>query len=143
LISFIQELNITNSCKDYKPFAIYVIIFTSLGGLLYGFDIGAISGTILFIKKQLFLTDNETSFIISAVFGGCTVATLITGTAADIFGRKKMLHVGAILFITGITILIISKSFPILLVSRIIEGIGLGLLLLLPLFTSQNLYHHQ
>ena len=126
--------------KDYKAFAIYAITFASLGGLLYGFDIGAISGTILFIKKQLLLSDNQTSFIISAVFGGCTVATLITGPAADAFGRRKMLHVGAILFITGITILIASKNFPTLLVSRIIEGLGVGIITIVaPLYISESI----
>jgi len=126
--------------KDYKAFAIYAVILTSLGGLLYGFDIGAISGTILFIKKQLLLTDNQASFIISAVFGGCTVATLITGPAADTFGRKRMLQVGAILFILGVSLLITSKSFTVLLVSRIIEGIGVGIITIVaPLYISESI----
>jgi sugar porter (SP) family MFS transporter len=126
--------------KDYKAFAIYAVILTSLGGLLYGFDIGAISGTILFIKKQLLLTDNQASFIISAVFGGCTVATLITGPAADTFGRKRMLQVGAILFILGVSLLITSKSFTVLLVSRIIEGLGVGIITIVaPLYISESI----
>jgi len=52
------------------------MFFARIGGFLYGFDIGVISGAIVFIKQELSLSERQLSLIVAAVLGGGSVATL-------------------------------------------------------------------
>jgi len=54
----------------------YIMFFVRIGGFLYGFDIGVISGVIVFIKQELSFSERQLSFIVAAVLGGGSVATL-------------------------------------------------------------------
>ena len=50
-----------------KVSAGFIYFFGALGGLLFGYDTGVISGAILFIQKQMHLGTWEQGWIVSAV----------------------------------------------------------------------------
>lgn len=132
-----------NTTTDYrhkvKPFAYFIIMFAGLGGMLYGYDIGVISGALLFMKHSLNLTNTEVSSIVAAVLSGGAVATLVTGYLADRFGRRRMISIAAAIFIIGVVLLVFSNSFGMLLTARLIQGIGVGIItIIIPLYLAET-----
>jgi MFS family permease len=61
------------------------------------------------------------SLNIVAAFGG-----LVAGKAADVFGRRPTIALACVVFIAGAAIMSISEGFWLLLVGRIITGVGVG-----------------
>ena len=49
--------------KDAKWLSMATFIFAAIGGVLYGYDLGIISGALLFIRKSIPMTDNQMSFL--------------------------------------------------------------------------------
>lgn len=118
---------------------IFVIFASALAGCLYGLDIGAIGGALGFIRKELMLTSAEEGWIVGAVLYGGAVAMLITGFLADMFGRKKMIVISALIFIVGVLISAHCHQFSTLLAGRLVMGIGVGVsCILVPLYLSET-----
>lgn len=67
---------------------------------------------------------NNRQFIITALFGGMTVGTLIYGPASDSVGRKPAIFVGLVIFAIGALICFFAISFPAMLAGRFIQGLG-------------------
>ena len=122
-----------------KPFAYFIVMFAGLGGMLYGYDIGVISGALLFMQNSIQLSDTELSTIVAAVLGGGAIATLITGYLADRFGRRKMISIAAGIFIIGVLLLIFAQSYAVLLTARLIQGVGIGIItIIIPLYLAET-----
>ncbi len=111
-----------------------------LGGILYGYDLGIISGALLFMKKDLSLSPSHSSLIVSAVLGGGAVATLFSGPFADRYGRRFSLNLSGIIFTIGVIIVVFSGSFISVLVGRIVQGIGIGIItIVVPLYLVETM----
>ena len=122
-----------------KPFTFFIFAFAAIGGLLYGYDLGVISGTLLFIDKEIPLTATQTSLIVSAVLGGGSIATLISGPLADWIGRKKMIFLASVILILSTVILAIAYNFSTLLIGRLIQGISIGIItIVVPLYLTET-----
>ncbi len=76
-------------------------IFAALGGLLFGYDTGVISGAILYIREDFQLTNVEVEMVVSAVLLGAVIGAFFAGKSADFFGRKLMILLASILFVLG------------------------------------------
>jgi MFS family permease len=82
-----------------KLMVIMLIVCAGLGGILYGYDIGVISGALLFIKQAIPLTDTQMGIIVGAVLGGSLLGTLVTGFLADHYGRRRMIIAASLIFL--------------------------------------------
>src|SRR5205807_2492932 len=69
--------------------------FAALGGLLFGYDTGVISGALIFIKREFGLTTVAEEIVVSGVLLGATLGAIVGGKAADLFGRRRVLLVTA------------------------------------------------
>ena len=106
-----------------------LLIFSTvaaLGGLLFGFDTGVISGAIPFIKLEFYLNSYQEGFAISNLMIACVIGALIAGPIADWTGRKKVLILCAVLFIVSAILSALPRSFTELVIARFIGGIGVG-----------------
>ncbi|MGO4211607.1 MFS transporter [Terriglobus sp. 2YAB30_2] len=111
-----------------------------LGGLLYGIDVGIISGALLYLEKTVDLTVSQTSILVAAVLGGSTLSSLIAGFMADWFGRKKMIIVSGVLFVLSIVLIVLSQGFVSLLFGRILQGLSGGIIgVVIPLHLAESL----
>ncbi|MBV7294861.1 sugar porter family MFS transporter [Corynebacterium sp. TAE3-ERU12] len=81
--------------------AIGVAIIAALGGLLFGYDTGVISGALLFITKSFELTPAEESTITAMLLAGAAVGALAGGRIADAIGRRATILLGAVGFVAG------------------------------------------
>lgn len=110
----------------------------ALGGVLYGYDLGVISGALLFMKSDLALIDPEMSLIVGAVLGGGSLATLVGGPLADVIGRKVTILVSAAVFIAGAIIVPLAPDFTLVMVGRLVQGVGVGLItIVVPLYVVE------
>jgi sugar porter (SP) family MFS transporter len=101
--------------------------FAALGGLLFGYDTGVISGAQLFLKDDFILSTFALEVIVSGVLVGAATGSLLGGRLADIYGRRRLLLITAVIFAVGAVVCAAATSPAILIVGRIIVGLGIGL----------------
>ncbi len=103
-----------------------ISLVTALGGLLFGFDISVISGTIPFLQDFFELNETMKGWVVSSALIGCIIGASYSGKLGDKFGRKKVLLVVSVLF--GISALGsgLANSIPTFITYRILGGIAVG-----------------
>lgn len=103
-----------------------ISLVTALGGLLFGFDISVISGTIPFIQDVFGLNETMKGWVVSSALIGCILGASFSGRLGDKIGRKKVLLVVSILF--GISAIGsgLANSIPTFIFYRILGGIAVG-----------------
>jgi MFS transporter, SP family, solute carrier family 2 (myo-inositol transporter), member 13 len=117
-----------------------LLFVASLGGLLYGIDIGIIAAALLYVGKTISLSIGETSLIVAAVLGGGMISSPAAGLLADRFGRKKIMVVGGMLFVASIAFIVLSQGFVPLFLGRLLQGISGGFIaVVVPLYLAETL----
>jgi len=78
---------VTDKSHNHAKYFVYLATAVSvMGGMLFGYDIGVISGAILFIKKDFSLSPLLEEIVVSAVLLGSLAGAAIRGTRTDRFG---------------------------------------------------------
>jgi sugar porter (SP) family MFS transporter len=98
----------------------------ALGGLLFGFDTAVISGTTEMIKNYFSMSEAQLGWAVSSALVGCIIGAITIGKPGDIFGRRRMLLVTAVLFFISAALTGAAKSYTGFIVARMIGGIGVG-----------------
>ena len=105
---------------------IYSVI-AALGGLLFGFDTGVISGAIPFIRTEFELNAYQEGFAVSNLMIACTIGALIAGPISDWTGRKKVLILCSLLFLISAIFSALPRTFMELVIARFVGGLGVGM----------------
>src|SRR5829696_3886392 len=102
-------------------------VIATLGGLLFGYDTGVISGALLYMKDDLALSSfGEATVVSSLLFPGAAFGALFGGRVADQIGRKRSLLVCAGLFLVGALGCALAPNVEVMVAARIILGLGVG-----------------
>ena len=104
----------------------FIYFFGALGGLLFGYDTGVISGAILFIEKQMHLGSWGQGIVVSGVLLGAMIGSIVIGPSSDRYGRRKLLLLSSIIFIIGGLGCAFATNAPILILFRVILGLAVG-----------------
>ena len=118
----------SNSAQNISLTLILVAITASLGGLLSGFDMGIISGALLYINQTWQLTSLEQGWLVSSAIVGSVIGAAANGFLADLYGRKKIIIATALIFIIGSIMCGYAPTAGWLIFSRIIIGIAVGMI---------------
>ncbi len=108
-------------------FVYVVAVISALGGLLFGYDTGVISGAILFIQQKFALSSLYIGIVISAVLIGAVIGAAIGGDLADHVGRRKMIISAAVIFALGAIGTALTPNVGLLIIGRIVVGIAIGI----------------
>ena len=100
---------------------------SALGGMLFGYDIGVISGAILFVRKDFSLTVGMEEIVVSTVLLGSLIGAAAGGMLADRLGRRRLLIVTALVFALGAIGAALSPGVGWLIAARVIAGIAIGI----------------
>ena len=73
----------------------------ALGGLLFGYDTGVISGALLFIRKVLDLSPTMQGMVVGIVLVGAMIGAAVAGWLSDRAGRRRVILAAALMFIAG------------------------------------------
>jgi MFS transporter, SP family, galactose:H+ symporter len=128
------------SIHHQKNFRIIYIaaLISALGGLLFGYDIGAISSSILFIREQFEPSPLWESLLVSSVSLGAIGGAVAGGILSDRLGRRYTLSLFSIIFAIGGLCSAMAPMLFWLLVGRVLAGIGLGAIsFVTPLYISE------
>jgi sugar porter (SP) family MFS transporter len=113
-----------------KPDGLRLVYFATgvaaLGGMLFGYDIGVISGAILFIKTTFSLSPGGEEVVVSAVLLGSLAGAAAGGALADRFGRRKLLIATAVVFCAGAIGAALAPGVVWLVIARLIAGVAIG-----------------
>lgn len=121
-----------------RGFTTLVAATAALGGLLFGYDTGVISGALLFLKSSFGLSAGMQGYVTSAVLLGATVAAMFGGWVADRFGRRPVMLVLALLFVVGALISAVALSVGVLIAARILIGVCIGVVsFVAPLYIAE------
>jgi sugar porter (SP) family MFS transporter len=111
----------------YRPTAVYgIAAIAALGGLLFGYDTGVISGAELFLQKDFALNSFTEELAVSAILIGAIIGAAVGGKIADAIGRKKTLIVMGLIFAAGALVTAISPNLPFFIGCRIVVGFAVG-----------------
>ncbi len=108
-------------------FVYVVALVGALGGILFGFDTGAISGAILYLKQDFSLTSTLQELVTSVALAGAALGAIIGGPLADRYGRRLLIMTTAAVFILGSFAAATAESVSWLIASRIFIGIAIGI----------------
>ncbi|MBO0931987.1 sugar porter family MFS transporter [Fibrella aquatilis] len=109
-----------------RSFVLTVSLIASLGGFMFGFDLGVITGVIPFIKRQFALDGFALGWVVAIFEIGCMVGTFLTADMADRLGRKKSLQLTALSFLVS-TVGVALATGPLSIAGwRLAQGIGVG-----------------
>jgi sugar porter (SP) family MFS transporter len=121
-----------------NKYILLIAALVSVGGVLYGYDMGVISGALLFINRTIPLSDSQTGLIVGAVLGGGLFGTLVAGPVGDYFGRRFLIALSSIIFLAGISSILLAQTFMMLFLARLLLGVGVGVVAVsVPLYVSE------
>jgi MFS family permease len=108
-------------------FVVMVAAIAAIGGGLFGYDTGVISGAILYIKREFTVDAALEGLIVSAVTAGALVSAMIAGVLADRGGRRLTNIAAGVVFATASMLCAVANSVSTLIAGRFLVGCGIGL----------------
>lgn len=103
-----------------------IVAVATIGGLLFGYDSGAVNGTQDGLKAEFLLDETGIGFTVGSLLIGCVIGAFGAGTLADRFGRRNVMRIAAILFLGGALVQGFAHDHTIFVIARIIGGMAVG-----------------
>ncbi len=117
--------------------ALYALVI-AMGGFLMGFDASVISGVVKYIEPEFHLSKLELGWAVASLSLTATLAMMFAGPLSDKLGRKSVLKYAALLYAFSALLSAIAPSFLVLVIARLIAGIGVGVsLILAPMYIAE------
>lgn len=118
---------------EKKISSAFIYFFGSFGGILFGYDIGVMTGALPFLQTDWHLENAAglVGWITSAVMFGAIFGGALAGQLSDKFGRRKMILMSAIIFavfsiLSGVSPDMGEASAYYLIIVRILLGLAVG-----------------
>ena len=117
---------------------VLIAFVVSLGGFLFGFDAGIISGVMNYAGPEFNLDEIQSGWVVSSPSFAAMFAMLFSGRLSDIIGRKKILIVVAFLYAVSALFSAYATSYEMLFIARMIGGLAFGAALVLaPMYIAE------
>ena len=115
-----------------------IVAVATIGGLLFGYDSGAVNGTQAGLKEAFALDDAGLGFTVGSLLIGCAAGAFLAGRLADALGRKRVMVVAALLFLIGAIVQGETASHTLFVIARFAGGMAVGAASVLsPLYISE------
>src|SRR3954453_23511541 len=108
-------------------------------GVIYGYDLGNISGALLFITKEFDLSTKQTEWVATIVVAGSIVGALVASRLANAIGRKPTMVLVAITYASFAVLSGLAQSLVWLDVARFFLGVTIGVsVVTAPIFVAES-----
>lgn len=126
--------------RTYKAlFLVRLVALASIGGFLFGYDTGIVSGAVLYLKNDFpDITTHQKELVVSLTQLGAFIACLYSGPLQDWLGRKKAILIADVMFTVGALMMAFAQSVTSLMLGRFVVGLGVGTAsLVVPVYLSE------
>jgi SP family arabinose:H+ symporter-like MFS transporter len=121
-----------------KGYVLWISITAAMGGIMFGYDLGVITGVIPFIQRQFLLSALSLGWIVAIFELGAAAGTFVAGWLAERTGRKKALVLTALSFVVTTAGIAVSANVQELGAWRFFQGFGVGAVSVLsPLYIAE------
>ncbi|XP_047326181.1 polyol transporter 5-like [Impatiens glandulifera] len=126
------------SKKSFNKYAVSCAILASTNSLLVGYDMGVMSGAVLYIQDDLKISQSQIQVVVGSLNICSLFGSLASGKTSDFIGRRFTIVLAAGTFLMGALLMGMANSFALLLAGRIIAGIGVGYsLMIAPVYSAE------
>jgi SP family sugar:H+ symporter-like MFS transporter len=103
-----------------------IVAVATIGGFLFGYDSGAVNGTQEGLTRAFHLSEGGLGFTVGSLLIGCFIGAFLAGRLADLFGRRNVMMLAALLFLIGALVQGMSHDHSIFLIARLCGGMAVG-----------------
>lgn len=114
-----------------KFHSLFIAFVVSLGGFLFGFDMGIISGVMDYVGPQLSLDENQTGWVVSCPTFAAMFAMLAAGAVSNLCGRKPLLLAISVLYAASAFWSAYAETYVMLYLARMLGGVAFGAALII------------
>jgi len=115
-----------------------IVAVATIGGLLFGYDSGAVNGTQDGLRQEFGLSDASLGFTVGSLLIGCAFGAFTAGRLADAIGRRMVMVLAAVLFVIGALVQGLTDVHTIFVIARFAGGVAVGAASVLsPLYISE------
>lgn len=120
-------------------FVVLLTLTSALGGFLFGYDTGVVSGAVLEIRRAFSLDSTWLELIVSVTVASAAIFALVAGFLCDVLGRRPTLLISSIVFTIGAAIMGVSYYPQVLLIGRATVGAGIGMAAMaVPMYIAES-----
>ncbi|RSO44107.1 MFS transporter [Streptomyces sp. WAC 06725] len=124
--------------RNAKRFILAIAAIAALGGALFGYDTGVVSGALPYMERHFGLSSLGEGVITSALLIGAAFGSLAGGRMSDVLGRRSSLLWAGAVFIGGALAVALAPTVPFMVVARFALGLAVGSAsVITPLYLSE------
>ncbi|KAI3711617.1 hypothetical protein L1987_70156 [Smallanthus sonchifolius] len=121
-----------------NKYALACALLASTNSILLGYDIGVMSGAVLFIKDNLKISSTQVEIIVGSLNVCSLIGSFTSGKTSDWIGRRYTIFLAAVTFFVGALLMGFATNFGYLMAGRVVAGIGVGYsLMIAPVYTAE------
>jgi len=121
-----------------RAYLYFISLVATIGGLMFGFDVGIISGAIPFIQPYFGWDELQLGWGVSSILLGCIIGAFGTGSLTEKYGRKRLLISVALFFAVSCAGMALAKTAPSFIAFRVLGGLAVGAVSVLsPMYVAE------
>ncbi|KAI8571065.1 hypothetical protein RHMOL_Rhmol01G0088200 [Rhododendron molle] len=121
-----------------NKYALACAVLASTNSILLGYDIGVMSGAVLYIKDNLKISSTQVEILVGSLNVCSLIGSFAAGATSDRIGRRYTIVLAAATFLLGALLMGLAPSYPFLMAGRVVAGIGVGYsLMIAPVYTAE------
>ncbi|MGD9904186.1 MAG: sugar porter family MFS transporter [Vicinamibacterales bacterium] len=103
-----------------------IVAVATIGGLLFGYDSGAVNGTQDGLRTAFALSDAGLGFTVGSLLIGCFIGAFLAGRLADLVGRRTVMMLAAVAFLAGALVQGVAAAHWLFVLARLCGGMAVG-----------------
>jgi sugar porter (SP) family MFS transporter len=122
----------------HRGYLYFISLVATIGGLMFGFDVGIISGTVPFIQPYFGWDELQLGWGVSSILAGCIIGAFGVGTLTERFGRRRLLVAVALSFAVSCAGMALAGSATGFIAFRVLGGLAVGAVSVLsPMYVAE------
>jgi len=117
---------ISEAASGRNRFVVRLAFIAAIGGFLFGYDTGVISGALLFLKKDLGASSFEQQAVVGSLLLGAVGGAVLAGYLADAISRRRTMFIAGVIYVGAALWSALAGDAWSLIIARFILGIAVG-----------------